>query len=189
MAETPGSKDKSLEALDFIINVLKEHEQILDTSIHELATITEQLGDTDALKCKMEKIEEKIGSLQKEMTNLVGYKSSVPKQTLPVGDKKQETPVQTTAEVSTAIVQSDVSMVLGCKNWSDFQVLATRAQTLTFNIKEPEKIFQVDAFSGKQIITYTGALPDFSVIFKTWLSRQLDSPEQNVLEGFLDKPK
>jgi len=33
MADTSGAKDKSFEALDFIINVLKEHEKSLDQSM------------------------------------------------------------------------------------------------------------------------------------------------------------
>jgi hypothetical protein len=186
MAGNPDSKDKSLEALDFIINVLKEHEQTLDKAISELANITKQIGNTDKLDDKMEKIEEKIGNLQKELKNYVGNKSSVLK---PFGDKKQELPVQETSVVSNTMSQNDVSLILTCKHWIDFQTSATRAQTLTFNIKETEKIFQVDAIRGSQIIRFTGFLPNFSVIFKTWLCRQLDSPEQNILEGFLDTPK
>ena len=43
MSENPGSKDKSLETLDFIINVLKEHEMNLDKTIDELSTVVEQI--------------------------------------------------------------------------------------------------------------------------------------------------
>ena len=46
MAKNPQSKDEALEALDFIVNVLKEHERDLDKLISELATVTEQMGDT-----------------------------------------------------------------------------------------------------------------------------------------------
>jgi hypothetical protein len=189
MAGTPDSRDKSLEALDFIINVLREHEQILDKAISELASVTEQIGNSDLLNSKMEKIEGKISNLQKEMTNLFGYKPSVPIQAMPAMDKKQESQVQETPADSNLLLQTDIPLILACKQWSDFQGLATHAQTLTFNIKETEKIFQVEAFRGKQIIRFTGVLPNLSVVFKTWLCRQLDSPEQNVLEGLSDKPK
>ena len=76
MTKNPQSKDDSLEALDFIVNVLKEHERDLDKLINELATVTEQLGDTGELSGKVEKVEEKINSLQKEVTNLITYVSS-----------------------------------------------------------------------------------------------------------------
>ena len=49
MAKDPQSKDEALEALDFIVNVLKEHEKDLDKLINELATVTEQLGATGEL--------------------------------------------------------------------------------------------------------------------------------------------
>ena len=96
MAGNPGSKDKSLEALDFIINVLKEHEQNLDKSISDFASVTEHVGNTDALNVKIEKVEEKINTLQKEMTNLIGILSNPPKSTLSVMTKKQEPQTEAT---------------------------------------------------------------------------------------------
>ena len=64
-------------------------------------------------------------------------------------------------------------------------MLATKAQTLSFNFKEDEKTFQVDALKGNQIITYTGPSPNLSAILKSWLAKQLDVSEKNVLEGTL----
>ena len=138
MAETPGSKDRSLEALDFIINVLKEHEQILDKSIDELATVTEQMGSTDALNGKMEKFDEKISLLQKEVTNLIGYLSNAPKEALPAAIKEAGASNSGNPAV-TAAVQSGPSVILHCKQWVDFQALAMHAQTLTFSFKEAEQ--------------------------------------------------
>ena len=108
MAVNSGSKDKSLEALDFIINVLKEHEQTLDKSIEELAIVTEQIGDTaDGLKGKVEGIEERINNLEKEVTNLMDKVSSPPKEALP-------TPVKHNAASSSndiCRIAADYSMV------------------------------------------------------------------------------
>jgi hypothetical protein len=181
LAKIPESKDEALEALDFIVNVLKEHERDLDKLINELATVTEQLGDTSELTSKVDKIEEKINSLQKEVTNLIGYMSTTPKETASAALKEK------TAEITPAAVSAPggASVILRCTQWEDFQTLAIRAQTLSFNYKEAEKIFQADALKGNQIITYSGALPKFSAILKMWLSRQLDIPERNVLEGGL----
>jgi len=58
----------ALEALDFIINVLKEHEKTLDRLITQLGIITESLGSS-----KIEKIENRITTLQGEITNLIKY--------------------------------------------------------------------------------------------------------------------
>jgi seryl-tRNA synthetase len=189
MAEDPNSKDKALEALDFIINVLKEHEQNLDKSINELATVTEQIGDTEALNSKVGKVEEKINNLQKEVTNLIGYLSNAPKEPLSEAVKEQAPQVQATHAVSSIFVQVEPSVILRCKQWEDFQALAMHAQTLFFNYKEDKMLFQADALKGNQLITYSGAFPNFSIVLKKWLLLELDVAERNILEGSLDRPE
>ena len=180
LARNPQSKDEALEAIDFIVNVLKEHEKDLDKLINELATVTEQLGDTGQINGKVEKVEEKINNLQKEVANLITYLSSTPKQSPPITIKEQRSQVPTASPV-----QSTPSLIFRCKQWEDFQTLAFQAQTLSFSFKEDEKSFQADAFKGNQIITYSGAVPKVSTVLKAWLSRQLDVPERSILEGVL----
>lgn len=181
MSKNPQSKDDALEALDFIVNVLKEHEKDLDKLINELATVTEQMGETGELSNKVEKVEEKINILQKEVTNLISYLSSgAPKEVLPAQSKEQPN-----REVLTGVIHTGHSVILRCKQWEDFQNLAFQAHTLSFSYKEDEKVFQADALKSNQIITYSGAPPKFSFILKTWLSKSLDVPEKNVLEGVL----
>jgi hypothetical protein len=180
MDKNPQSKDDALEALDFIVNVLKEHEKDLDKLINELATVTEQMGDTGELSGKVQKVEEKMDALQKQVANLIGYLSSASKEASPSLAAKPQ-PVEATADV----VRSGPSVILRCTQWEDFQTLAFKAQTLSFSYKEEEKVFQADALKGTQIITYRGALPKLSNILKMWLSKQLDIPERSILEGVL----
>lgn len=135
MAGIPGSKDKSLEPLDFIINVLKEHEQNLDKSISEFASVTEHVGNADVLNGRIEKVEEKIGNLQKEITNLIGIFSNSPKDALSTAAKKQELQTEATSSASVAVVQGGSSVTLHCKQWRDFQSLALNAQTVSFSFK------------------------------------------------------
>ena len=184
MAKNPQSKDDALEALDFIVNVLKEHEKDLDKLINELATVSEQMGDSSELTGKVENVEGKIDTLQKEVTSLIGRISSAPTSALPTAVAAKEQP-SAEAPAVTALVAGAPSVVLRCKQWEDFQNLAFRAQTLSFNYKEDEKVFQANALKGNQIITYSGPLPAFSTILKTWLSKQLDVSERNILEGVL----
>jgi seryl-tRNA synthetase len=182
LAKNPQSKDDALEALDFIVNVLKEHEKDLDKLINELATVTEQIGDNGELSAKVEKVEEKIDTLQKEVTNLIGYVSNAPKEALPAVSAKQ---ANETAPAAVATVQSGPSVIMRCKQWEDFQTLALKAQTLSFTYKEEEKVFQAEAIRGNQFITFNGALPKLSNILKMWLSKQLEVPERNIVEGTL----
>lgn len=183
MAKNPQSKDEALEAVDFIVNVLKEHERDLDKLINELATVTEQMGDTGELGDKVEKVEEKITTLQKEVASLVGYVSGSPKEApaaVPTGQ-----PVQAFASVAMPSGSSGPVVVLRCKVWEDFQNLATGAQTLSFSYKEEEKLFQVDALKGNTIINYSGPLPKYSTVLKAFLSKELGISERSILEGVL----
>jgi hypothetical protein len=188
MAENPSSKDRSFEALDFIINVLKEHEQTLDKSIQELATVTEQRESSSIPEAKIEKIEQKLDGLQKEVAKLIGYLTTQSKNPSASSSSLEPT-TKTTPTVSPPILPGVSSVVLNCSQWGDFHLLAMHSQTLFFSIKENEKIFQAEAVKGNQIITYTGVLPSFSSLLGVWLSQQLSIMRQNVFEGSLEKGK
>ena len=181
MSKKLPSKNDALEALDFIVNVLKEHEKDLDKLINELGSITERLGDTGVLSGKIEKVEERLTTLQNEIANLITYLSA----------SHEASPVltQLTQEQRSETLQvkqvRGPPVILRCKQWEDFQTLANQAQTLSFLYREAEKTFQVDALKDNQIITYSGELPKQISLLKTWLSKQLNIPEKNILEGIL----
>jgi hypothetical protein len=178
MSKKPQSKDEALEALDFIVNVLKEHEKDLDRLINELGTVTDALGETGELTCKVEKVEDRINGLQNEITSLVNYLSASPRET-PVLVPEQKT------DVVQASVMHGPPVIMRCKQWEDFQTLASQAQTVSFLYKDAEKTFQADALKGNQIVTYSGELPKLSALLKMWLSKQLEVPEKKILEGVL----
>jgi hypothetical protein len=178
MSKKPQSKDDALEALDFIVNVLKEHEKDLDRLINELGTVTEQLGETGELSGKVEKVEQRITGLQNEISSLINYLSTSPREA-PLVIKEQK------SEAVQAGVMQGPPVILRCKQWEDFQTLAFQAQTLSFMYKEAEKTFQADALKGNQIVTYSGELPKLTALLKMWLSKQLDIPEKKILEGIL----
>ncbi len=190
MAKNPQQKDEALEALDFIVNVLKEHEHDLDKLINELATVTEQMGDTGELTGKVEKVEEKIINLQKEVTTLIGNISCGSKIAAPAL-VAQNVPamapviVGSGIEAVSTLTSNGPSVILNCKLWEDFQELAAGAQTISFNYKEDEKIFQTYALKANQVISYSGPLPRFSIIMKAFLAKQLNVSERCILEGIL----
>jgi hypothetical protein len=190
LAKNPQTKDDALEALDFIVNVLKEHEHDLDKLINDLSTVTEQIGETGALSGKVEQVEEKINKLQCEVTNLIGYLSTPSKEiSIPVTKDQtmQDQQVKTIASPPLTFMQVGVSLVLHCKQWQDFQNLAKHAQTISFSYKEAEKVFQVDALKDNKIVSYSGPLPEISAMLKSLLSKQLEVAENNILEGALAK--
>jgi seryl-tRNA synthetase len=181
MSENPSSRDKALEALDFIINVLKEHEQTLDESIGELATVTESIGKIDEINGKIQGVEDKVSNLQKEIAKLSGVISNAPKETVCGEVKKTESKIAS-SEAQLA-VNAGSPMVLTCKQWSDFQAFAARAQTLTFSLEE--KMVNVSALDGNQLFVYKGPIPELSSMLAAYLSQQLEVPKQSIIEGSL----
>ncbi len=180
MTKKGPSNDEALEALDFIINVLKEHEKDLDRLINDLGTITEKLGDTGELSGKIEKVESRLATLQNEIANLITYLSTSEATEAPILlEKRQKVEAQQMGEFRGPPV------ILRCKQWEDFRTLAFQAQTLSFLYREAEKTFQADALKSNQIITYSGEPPKETSLLRIWLSRQLDVPENKILEGIL----
>ncbi|MGD6853392.1 MAG: hypothetical protein ACQCN6_15135 [Candidatus Bathyarchaeia archaeon] len=141
------------------------------------------MGDTGELTGKVEKVEEKISNLQKEVTNLVGYMSGMPKEATAITIKEQ--PALAPVATAPAVVSGGPVVVVKCQQWQDFQSMAVGAQTISFSYKEEEKLFQADALRGNQLITYRGPLPDLSLVVKAFLSKELGVSERCILEGAL----
>jgi hypothetical protein len=183
MSKKIPSKDEALEALDFIVSVLKEHEKDLDRLINELGSVTEKMGDTGELSSKVERVEERLSTLQNEITNLITYLSA-PHEVSPASSP-QPVPATQKSEGLQVRETRGPPVTLRCKQWEDFQGMAAEAQTLSFMYREAEKTFQVDAVKDNQIITYSGELPKYNSLLKAWLSKQLNVPEKKALEGIL----
>jgi len=181
MAKKPPSKDEALEALDFIINVLREHEKDLDRLIGELGTITSSVGKTGEMADKIEKVEERLSTLQNEITGLIGMLSTSPRTTA-------VTPIPTTTIAAVPTPMSSPKgppVIVRCKQWEDFKTLAKGADTVSFLFRETEKGFQADALKNGRVLTYSGELPKDAKLLKLWLARELSVEEGNIFEGIL----
>jgi len=163
MSKRP-SKDDALEALDFIINVLKEHEKDLDRLISQLGIITESIGETGEITGKIENIETRLTTLQTEIANLIKYIAS---------------PREVTAYTHGPPV------IVKCKQWQDFKNLALGADTVSYQFQETEKTFQADALKNGKVLTYTGEFPQNASLLKIWLAKELDVTEEKIFEGIL----
>jgi hypothetical protein len=168
MAKKP-SRDEALEALDFIINVLKEHEKDLDRLINALGKTSEKFGDTGALSNKIGSVEERLSSLQTEISNLIGFISSSQREKI----------------AEKTVLSHGTPLIVRCKQWNEFKVLASGAETVSFLFKETERTFQVDALKESKVVTYSGELPQDTKLLKVWLSRELDIGEEKIFEGAL----
>lgn len=168
MAKKP-SRDDALEALDFIINVLKEHEKDLDRLINQLGKTSEKFSETGALSSKIESIEERLSSLQTEISNLIGFISSSQRE-------------KVTEKVT---LSHGTPLIVRCKQWEEFKVLASGAETVSFLFKETERAFQVDVLKEGKVLTYNGEFPQDTKLLKIWLSRELGIDEEKIFEGAL----
>ena len=164
MERKPSNND-ALEAVDFIINVLKEHEKDLDGLIGQLGVITESLGETGEISNKIEKIENRITNLQDEIINLI-KNINVPR------------------DVSSYNIHK-TSVTVKCNKWEDFKNLARGAENVSYLSKETEKTFQADAVVNGKVISYTGEIPDNNQLLKLWISKELETDEKDVFEGVL----
>jgi hypothetical protein len=163
--ERKPNKNEALEALDFIINVLKEHEKDLDRLINQLGIITESLGETGEITGKIEKIEDRISTLQGEITNFIKYLA---------------VPRNSKASIHGAPVN------VKCKQWEDFKNMAAGAETVSYTFKDDENSFQADALKNGRIVSYTGEFPQNSALLKLWLSKELNITEDAIFEGVLN---
>ncbi len=159
-----ADRNESLEALDFIISVLKEHEKDLDRLISELGKVTSKLGQGGEVSNKIEQVEERLESMQGEVSGLI-KELSLPKE----GAYRAQSP----------------PVIVRCKQWDDFKGMAKGAETVSFIFKEAEKAFQADALKQGRILSYNGEFPRDANLLKFWLARELGIPEETVFEGVL----
>ena len=164
MAVKRPNKNEALEALDFIINVLKEHEKDLDRLINELGKITGKFGQPGEVSNKIERVEERLSSIQGEVAGLI---------------KELTSPKELTFHARGPPV------IVRCKQWDDFKAMAKGAETVSFLFKEAEKSFQADALKEGRVLTYNGEFPRDAKLLKFWLARELGVAEESVFEGVL----
>jgi len=160
------NKDEALEALDFIINVLKEHEKDLDRIVSELGKIAGKFGQLGEVSSKIERVEARLSSIQGGVASLA-KDLSIPKE-----------PVSRTR---------GPSVIVRCTQWDDFRVMAKGAETVSFLLlsKEAEKFLQANALKDGRVFTYKGGFPREAKLLKFWLARELNVAEDCVFEGVL----
>lgn len=188
MSRKPKRKDEALEAIDFIVNVLKQHEKDLDRLIAQLAKITNQITKKGELPTRIETMEQQLATLQTEINNLIQLLSTTKEVPSPA---PAPTPLPTPQQPSPKAQPAQPAYMRGppvivrCKKWQDFKTLAQNAETVSFLYKEAEKTFQADALKQNRVYTFNGETPKYGVLLKTWLAKELQITEEKVFEGVL----
>ncbi len=68
-----GKDDRSLESIDFVIDILKEHERSIDKAIACLQDILEKLEKNADISEKIDEIQRKLDGLEKDVAALARY--------------------------------------------------------------------------------------------------------------------
>ena len=72
MAQNPDSNDRYVEALDFIITFLRDHERKLDELNNQLSNFVSGLVGFKGLSEKLDNLNEELDVLEGEVTRLAG---------------------------------------------------------------------------------------------------------------------
>jgi hypothetical protein len=185
LSRKPRGKDEALEAIDFIVNVLKQHEKDLDRLIAQLAKVTNQITKKGELPKKIETMEERLTTLQTEINNLIQLLSTTKEAPPPPTPAPTPQPQPPPAQPTQPAFTRGPPVIVRCKQWLDFKTLAQNAETVSFLYKENEKTFQADALKQNRVYTYNGQTPKSNALLKAWLARELQIKEEKVFEGVL----
>ena len=181
MTEGASSRDGAMEALDLVINVLKEHEASLDSAIENLSDIQESMGQASAVVAKVDKLGASIDRLQQDFSEIAMKFSDVLKTSTV---SKQQEPLTASAGIELCRSGSKHSVMLECKSWEDFESQSLNSQFVSFNFKDG-RVLEAKAIKNDIIINYTGTLPSIKLVLKAWLSNKLNVPQKCIFEGSL----
>jgi chaperonin cofactor prefoldin len=62
--------DVELDAIEFVLSILKQHEKEFDRLICKLSEITEQLPETEKVLRRIDGIDKKLETLRSEVSNI-----------------------------------------------------------------------------------------------------------------------
>jgi hypothetical protein len=158
--ESLSGNSNALNALDLIINVLKNHEKELDKLVNELKGLVQKLTS------KMESLDEKLSSIESAAK--------------PMGPVK---PAAVEAERPTPPLGPPAT--LRFRSWEEFKHMASGCEAISYIVREEdeEQVLEVEALKGRMLLTYIGPLPGALSTIKSWLSGELEVPKSNVFEG------
>jgi HPt (histidine-containing phosphotransfer) domain-containing protein len=157
----------SQESLNSITNALQEYNEYLDRLVSRLGNITSELNKLDGAQewfGKIKKAEEWLFAIEVEFSEFIDYFSSSQK---------------------ACLCSYLPSLTVRCTRWEDFRTQSTNAELVSFLREERERVFQVCALKDGKVLRYSGEFPQHAKLLKSWLSRELGTPRETIVEGVL----
>jgi len=154
-------------SLSLIINALEEYNEYLGRLVSRLGGIAGRLSKLEGAQGwsqKLRKAEERLSAIENEFSGFIEYFSSYRGESL-----------------SSCLP----SLTFRCKQWEDFKAESADAKFVSFLLEEKERVFQVFALKEDRVLTYSGQFPQQANLLKSWLSGELDTQLEKIVEGVL----
>jgi len=158
--------ENALNALDLIINVLKDHEKELDKLVNELRGLVQKLSVLEDLARRLGDIDRRLSSIEE-----AGRLPTAARPTLAVVER----PPQPLGPPAT----------LRFRSWEEFKDMASGGEAASYVMRDEdeEQVLEVEVLKGRMLLTYSGPPPEAKALIKSWLSKELEVPKTNVFEG------
>jgi hypothetical protein len=157
----------SEDSLNFIVDALQEYNKYLDRLVSKLSNITEELNKLEGAQessKKLRKAEERLFAIETEFSEFIDYFSS---------------------SQNTSLCSYPPSLTMRYKKWEDFKTQSTNAKLISFQLEEKERVFQVCVLKEGKVLTYSGEFPQHAKLLKSWLSKELNTQQEKIVEGVL----
>lgn len=154
-------------SLNSVINTLQEYNEYLNRLVSKFSNIADKLNKLDGTQewsKKIKKAEERLLAIEAEFSEFIDYFSS-----------SQKAPLYSYSP----------SLTIQYKKWEDFKTQSTSAKLVSFLLQEKEKVFQVYALKEEKVLAYSGEFPQPAKLLKSWLSKELSTPHEKIIEGVL----
>lgn len=77
------------------------------------------------------------------------------------------------------------SLTIRYREWEDFKTQSTNAKLVSFLVEEKGGVFQVYALKEGRVLAYNGEFPQYAKLLKSWLSKELGTQKEKIVEGVL----
>jgi small-conductance mechanosensitive channel len=174
MSKKAFTEKRNPGSLDFIESALNENSKDLKNFSERIDRINEKLTNLKTLEQNLNILQAQINALSNSLNSSIHQSRFQPSST-----------ESYTRETSCTTFKSNPIIILKCKDWKEFQNLASEAKQVSITIKESERVFEVDVLKENQIIAYVGPIPEFHLLLKHWLSANLKVASDRIFEGTL----
>ena len=140
MSKKAFTEKRNPGSLDFIESALNENSKDLKNFSERIDRINEKLTNLKALEQNFNKLQVQINTLANNLNSSIQHSQSQPSSTEIF-----------TGEPSFTTLNNNPILILKCKDWKEFQNLASEAKQVSVTIKESERIFEVDVLKDNQI--------------------------------------